>query len=78
MHQSNVIENSTLTLEETEQILAGGLPAASHELREVFEASNLARVTEDLLSTALTDTAGPLTVGQILPLAWCSAHGHPR
>lgn len=66
VHQSNAIENSTLTLEETEQIIAGGLPSASHELREVFEASNLARVTEDLLNVALTDTADSLTIGQIL------------
>ncbi|PZU48428.1 MAG: hypothetical protein DI566_04120 [Microbacterium sp.] len=71
VHQSNAIENSTLTLEETERILAGGLPAASHELREVFEASNLARVTEDLLTAAHTKAAEPLTVGQIL--LWHSA-----
>lgn len=64
VHQSNAIENSTLTLEETEQILAGGLPAASHELREVFEASNLARVMADVLGG---EPAGDqLTVGQIL------------
>ncbi|WP_337332814.1 Fic family protein [Microbacterium bandirmense] len=66
VHQSNAIENSTLTLEETEQILAGRLPAASHELREVFEASNLARVTEDLLTTASNEPSSPLTIGQIL------------
>lgn len=52
VHQSNAIENSTLTLEETERIVAGGLPSASHELREVYEASNLARVTADLLNSA--------------------------
>lgn len=52
VHQSNAIENSTLTLEETERIVAGGLPSASHELREVYEASNLARVTADLLSSS--------------------------
>lgn len=49
VHQSNAIENSTLTLEDTERIVAGALPSASHDLREVFEASNLARVTTDLL-----------------------------
>lgn len=49
VHQSNAIENSTLTLEETERIVAGGLPRASHELREVYEASNLAWVTSDLV-----------------------------
>ncbi len=52
VHQSNAIENSTLTLEDTERILAGALPRAAHELREVFEASNLARATTDLLRTA--------------------------
>ncbi len=57
---------STLTLEETEQILAGRLPTAPHELREVFEASNLARVTEDLLHVARTGAADVLTIGEIL------------
>lgn len=61
VHQSNAIENSTLTLEETERIIAGSLPTASHELREVFEASNLARVT-----TALLRSTEPLTTESIL------------
>jgi len=61
VHQSNAIENSTLTLEGTERILAGSLPAGSHELREGFEASNLARVTVELLSSA-----EPLTTELIL------------
>jgi len=61
VHQSNAIENSTLTLEDTERIIAGSLPAASHELREVFEASNLARVTTDLLRSM-----EPLTTELIL------------
>lgn len=61
VHQSNAIENSTLTLEDTERILVGALPSASHELREVFEASNLARVTNDLLGAA-----EPLTIELIL------------
>jgi Uncharacterized conserved protein len=61
VHQSNAIENSTLTLEDTERIISGSLPAASHELREVFEASNLARVTTDLLRSM-----EPLTTELIL------------
>lgn len=51
VQQSNAIENSTLTLDDTEQILAGRTPAGRHELREVFEAKNLAAVTSDLLAT---------------------------
>lgn len=57
VHQSNAIENSTLTLEDTERIIAGGMPSASHDLREVFEASNLARVTGNLLRSAEPLTA---------------------
>src|SRR5690606_23511433 len=52
VQQSNEIENSTLTLEDTEQILAGHLPRGQHELREVYEARNLADVTEQLLASA--------------------------
>jgi len=50
VQQSNAIENSTLTLDDTERILAGLVPRASRNLREVYEAKNLAAVTEDLLT----------------------------
>lgn len=50
VQQSNAIENSTLTLEDTEKILSGRLPTARRELREVYEAKNLAAVTMDLLA----------------------------
>ncbi|MFF3027137.1 Fic family protein [Microbacterium sp. NPDC057944] len=49
VQQSNAIENSTLTLDDTERILAGLTPVARRDLREVYEARNLAAVTEDLL-----------------------------
>jgi Fic family protein len=49
VHQSNAIEYSTLTLEDTERILAGVTPRAARSLREVFEATNLAAVTSALL-----------------------------
>lgn len=49
VQQSNAIENSTLTLDETEGILAGRIPSARRDLREVYEAKNLAAVTTDLL-----------------------------
>jgi Fic family protein len=43
---SNAIENSTLTLRETEQILMEMELSRNVSLREVFEAKNLARVIE--------------------------------
>ena len=48
VYNSNAIENSTLTLEDTENILAG-FTARAHDVREVFEAKNLAEVTEELI-----------------------------
>ena len=50
VQQSNAIENSTLTLGETEQVLAGRLPSGHHDLREIYEARNLAAVTTDLVA----------------------------
>lgn len=61
VQQSNAIENSTLTLDDTERILAGQPPTGRHDLREVFEAANLATVTADLLTAT-----EPLTTDLIL------------
>ncbi|MFT3888905.1 MAG: Fic family protein [Arachnia sp.] len=61
VQQSNAIENSTLTLEETEQVLAGRVPSGGHDLREVYEATNLARVTAEMMRGA-----DPLTTDLIL------------
>lgn len=49
VYNSNAIENSTLTLEDTEKILAGGDLNRKVSVREVFEAKNLAGITESLL-----------------------------
>lgn len=46
VYNSNAIENSTLTLKETEKILLEMEVSRSLSLREVFEAKNLARVME--------------------------------
>lgn len=46
VYNSNAIENSTLTLKETEKILLEMDVARNVSLREVFEAKNLARVIE--------------------------------
>lgn len=43
VYNSNAIENSTLTLEDTEDILIRGEIRTDHEVREIFEAKNLAR-----------------------------------
>ena len=46
---SNAIENSTLTLKDTEDILIRGQILRDAEVREVYEAKNLARVMELLV-----------------------------
>lgn len=61
VQQSNAIENSTLSLDDTERILAGQLPSGRHDLREIYEAKNLAAVTSDLLVST-----EPLSTGLIL------------
>lgn len=45
VYNSNAIENSTLTLQETEKILLDKMVSRDVSLREVYEAKNLARVT---------------------------------
>ncbi len=50
VYNSNAIENSTLTLKETEQILLDIEFSANLSLREVYEAKNLARVVNYIRS----------------------------
>ncbi len=64
VYNSNAIENSTLTLEDTENILSGGTITRTVSVREVFEARNLAKITESLLD----ETKQKLTVKLILRL----------
>lgn len=64
VYNSNAIENSTLTLKETEQILLELEVARNVSVRELFEAKNLARVTEYLHSKPNL----PLTIENILLL----------
>lgn len=61
---SNAIENSTLTLKDTEDILIRGQIQRDAEIREVYEAKNLARVIEILLQNPEQN----LTVELILTL----------
>lgn len=46
VYNSNAIENSTLTLSDTEKVLLDLEVSKDYSLREVFEAKNLARVSE--------------------------------
>lgn len=52
VYNSNAIENSTLTLKETEKILMEMEVSRNVSLREVFEAKNLARVSEYIRNNA--------------------------
>lgn len=54
VYNSNAIENSTLSLEDTEKILAGGSLERKVIVREVYEAKNLAKLTESLLEKNIT------------------------
>ena len=49
VYNSNAIENSTLSLEDTEKILAGGILDRKVNVREIYETKNLAKLTESLL-----------------------------
>ncbi len=49
VYNSNAIENSTLTLKDTEDILLRDTIKKDHDIREVYEAKNLAKITTHLL-----------------------------
>jgi Fic family protein len=49
VYNSNAIENSLLTLEDTEKILLGGSLKRSVNVLEVYEVKNLAKLTKNLL-----------------------------
>ncbi|MDP3996955.1 MAG: Fic family protein [Candidatus Andersenbacteria bacterium] len=55
VYNSNAIENSTLTLKETEKILLEQELARDVSLREVFEAKNLAQVVDYKRGKAITE-----------------------
>ena len=49
VYNSNAIENSTLSLEDTEKILSGASLQRKVSVREIYEAKNLAKLTETVL-----------------------------
>lgn len=62
VYNSNAIENSTLSLDDTERILEGGSLERKVSVREIYEAKNLAKITEELLHK----DKNPLTIKAIL------------
>lgn len=62
VYNSNAIENSTLSLDDTERILEGGSLERKVSVREIYEAKNLAKITEELLGK----DKNPLTIKAIL------------
>lgn len=54
VYNSNAIENSTLTLADTEKILLAAEVSRHMDIREVFEAQNLARVMTYIADNAAT------------------------
>lgn len=57
---SNAIENSTLTLEDTEDIILRDLARKDASVREIYEAKNLANVTEVLIANPRQKLTVPL------------------
>ncbi|MDR2971862.1 MAG: Fic family protein [Bacteroidales bacterium] len=64
VYNSNAIENSKLSLEDTERILNEGIISKELNMREVYEAKNLAKITERLLQSPYEQ----LTISLILEL----------
>jgi len=64
VYNSNAIENSTLTLKDTEDILLRDSIRKDHDIREIYEAKNLAKITETLLDSSNK----PVTVKMMLGL----------
>ena len=64
VYNSNAIENSTLTLEDTEDILIRNQIRTDHEIREIYEAKNLASAIEYLMDNPEKE----ISVGLILGL----------
>lgn len=60
VYNSNAIENSTLTLEDTEDILIRNQIRTDHEIREIYEATNLAKATIELIDNPETEISTEL------------------
>lgn len=63
VYNSNAIENSTLSLEDTTDIIMRDIITKDHDIREIYEAKNLANVVQSLL-----EPSNPLYIDSILRL----------
>jgi Fic family protein len=66
VYNSNAIENSTLSFEDTEDILIRGEIKRDHDVREIYEAKNLAKITGMLFEISGKKPAKPLSVDMML------------
>lgn len=62
VYNSNAIENSTLSLRDTEDILLRDMVVKDHDIREVYEAKNLANITHELLKNPSQMLSNNLTL----------------
>jgi Fic family protein len=70
VYNSNAIENSTLTLEDTENILLENQISKKHNIREVYEAKNLAKITQELLQNPTKNLSSSLILNLHKNLLW--------
>lgn len=69
VYNSNAIENSTLTLKDTTEIILHNKIIKDHDIREVFEAKNLAGIVSELVKNPRERLTGSLILtlhGQLL------------
>jgi len=62
VYNSNAIENSTLTLKDTEDILLRDRVRKDRDIREIYEAKNLARIMDALLAAPSSSLSIPLVL----------------
>jgi Fic family protein len=60
VYNSNAIENSTLSLKDTEDIILHDIIKKDHNIREVYEAKNLAFITTKILKAPNEKLSIPL------------------
>ncbi|MDR1068819.1 MAG: Fic family protein [Clostridiales Family XIII bacterium] len=66
VYNSNAIENSTLSFEDTEDILIRDEIKRNHDVREIYEAKNLAKITGILFELSEKRPVKPLSADMML------------
>lgn len=75
VYNSNAIENSTLTLKDTEDILIRDKIRTDHEIREIYEAKNLATAIEYLIHNP-ENTISITLILKLHRILLSNIHGH--